>query len=168
MRYTFGTDEGAARRLETIARFFNPLAERLVREVVSDPVGVALDLGCGPGFTTDMLRRAVSGAETWGADRSALFLDLARRRFAECRFVEHDVTSTPLPVRADVIYARFLLTHLAGAAELVNRWVAELSPGGVLIVDEADAIETEVPVFARSIEVAEALIASQEIGRSHD
>ena len=44
---------------------------------------------------------------------------------------------------------------------MVNRWVAELNPGGVLIVDDADAIETDVPVFARYIEVGEALIASQ-------
>jgi trans-aconitate 2-methyltransferase len=161
MRYTFGTDGDAARRLETIARFFNPLAARLVAETAPGPVGTALDLGCGPGFTTEMLRGALDCADVWGVDRSAAFLDMARERFGACRFVEHDVTTTPFPVRADVIYVRFVLTHLPGAVELVGRWVSELQPDGLIIIDEPDAIETEIPVFRRYLEVAEALVASQ-------
>lgn len=45
MRYTFGTSETAAHRLEEIAKFFNPLARQFIQGSLEQPVKVAIDLG---------------------------------------------------------------------------------------------------------------------------
>ncbi|MBN1867222.1 class I SAM-dependent methyltransferase [Candidatus Sumerlaeota bacterium] len=160
-KYTFGTGPEAASRLGEISKFFNPLAQAPIEEVVVDPPAVAVDLGCGPGFTTDMLSRSARPGETWGLDRSPAFLALARERFPHCRFIEHDVTTVPFPSRPDVMYARFVLSHLLEPVEIVRRWVGQLAVGGVLVVEEVEAVETDVEVFRRYLSTNEILVASQ-------
>jgi trans-aconitate methyltransferase len=147
MAYTFGTTEAAARRLESIAAFFNPLAERFIGQFLRGSPRLALDLGCGPGFTTDMLARASRSQRVCGMDNSTAFLDMARTRYPHYQFIHHDVTVTPFPVRVDVAYVRFVLSHLTGPASLVNRWLGELTPGGVLFIEELEEIRTTVGVF---------------------
>ena len=161
MRYTYGTTEAAANRLEEIAKFFNPLAHQFIRQHLSNPTNSALDLGCGPGFTTDMLSKATGGLNVYGIDKSADFLKLATARFKHCTFIEHDVTKTPLPVRADVMYLRFLFSHLKDVVELVNRWIAELQDNGIVFIEEVEDVTTEVPVFQKYLKINAGLIASQ-------
>lgn len=161
MRYTYGTSEKAASRLENIARFFNPLAVRFIRYYIKGQVDSAIDLGCGPGFTTDMLSKAVQCSHVYGLDNSAHFLGLAKARFKHCAFIRHDVTKIPFPARGEVIYARFLLSHLTDVVELVNQWLGELHTGGILFIEEIEDIETEVEVFRRYLEIADGLVASE-------
>ena len=70
LRYTFGTDNSAAARLEEIATFFNPFAINFIRENVHGSIDSAIDLGCGPGFTTDMLSIATECPKVYGFDKS--------------------------------------------------------------------------------------------------
>jgi trans-aconitate 2-methyltransferase len=161
MKYTFGTDEAAARRLEDIARFFNPPAVDFIREHVRGPVGSALDLGCGPGYTTDMLSSAVDCPEVRGMDISSQFLRMAAERFPHCTFVEHDVAKTPFPFQVEIMYVRFLLSHLRDVVDLINRWTKQLTPHGRLFVDELEGVDTEVPVFQEYLAVNEGLVSSQ-------
>jgi trans-aconitate 2-methyltransferase len=68
--------------------------------------------------------------------------------------LEHDVTATPLPrAPAAVIYARFLLAHLPGPAALVEAWMGELAPGGVLVLEDVESIMTTDPIFAEYLEL---------------
>ena len=153
MRYTYGTTEAAANRLEEIAKFFNPLAHQFIRQHLSNPTNSALDLGCGPGFTTDMLSKATGGLNVYGTDKSADFLKLATARFKHCTFIEHDVTKTPFPVRTDVMYLRFLFSHLKDVVELVNRWISELQDNGILFIEEVEDVTTEVKVFQKYLKI---------------
>jgi len=98
MKYTFGTSNKAASRLESIAEFFNPLARSLVREHANEAATTAVDLGCGPGFTTDMLSHATDCPEIYGLDNSQEFLLAARERFSRYTFLQHDATQIPFPV----------------------------------------------------------------------
>jgi SAM-dependent methyltransferase len=161
MKYTFGTSRAAAARLEAIARFFNPLAAQLIGQYVVSPIRVAVDLGCGPGFTTAMLHRAAHAENTYGLDNSAEFLALARDWLPHCHFVQHDLTRVPFPVTADVMYVRFVLSHLPNPVEMVRNWVTQLTAGGILVIEEVEGIDTEVEVFRRYLSTSEALVASQ-------
>ncbi len=161
MKYTYGTSAVAACRLEEIANFFNPLAMKFIRNYTEGPFNSALDLGCGPGFTTDMLSRATDCSHMYGIDKSANFLKLAAARFTNCTFIEHDVSKTPFPVKADVMYARFLLSHLRDVEELVNRWLQELNEGGMVFIEELEDITTESEVFRKYLKINDGLIASQ-------
>ena len=159
--YTFGTSATAASRLEEIAKYFNPLAADLIQRFASTPCDIAVDIGCGPGFTTDMLAAAANCQKTYGLDISREFLEIATQRFAHCTFLEHDVTQVPFPLTADVMYARFVLCHLREPLKLVAHWITQLNSGGLLFVDEIDAVDTDLEVFKTYLAMAEGIIATQ-------
>lgn len=159
--YTFGTSATAASRLGEIAKYFNPLAADLIQRFASTPRDIAVDIGCGPGFTTDMLAEAANCQKAYGLDKSREFLEIASARFAHCTFLEHDVTQVPFPVTADVMYARFVLCHLRDPLQLVARWITQLNSGGLLFVDEIDGVDTDLEVFKTYLAMAEGIIAAQ-------
>jgi trans-aconitate methyltransferase len=78
MRYTFGTTKKAADRLGNIASFFNPLAGEFITNHINREIETALDLGCGPGFTTDMIYRALKCKKVYGFDNSKEMLEYAK------------------------------------------------------------------------------------------
>jgi trans-aconitate 2-methyltransferase len=161
MRYTFGTSEKAAERLKEIANFFNPLALDFIKQFVNKPVNLALDLGCGPGFTTQMLREATACKQIYGFDLSDAFLESARQHYPDYNFIKHDVTSFPFSVHADIMYTRFVLAHLKNTVTLVDKWAEELNAGGMLFIEEVEDIFTDLDVFKEYLEANRGLIASQ-------
>jgi SAM-dependent methyltransferase len=160
-KYTFGTTESAASRLEEIAQFFNPLARKFIRQYIKVPISSAIDLGCGPGFTTDMLYQATHCPTIYGFDSSANFLKMSSARFKRFSFIKHDVTQVPFPVQAEFMYVRFLLSHLKDVIELVNLWITQLLANGKLIIEELEGVDTEVNVFNEYLRINCGLIASQ-------
>ena len=157
--YTFGTSAGAAQRLGLLADLFAPRTRDLLGRVLpGTPVTHAVDLGCGPGHTTRLLHELTGAARTTGVERSADFLALARSVAAQgVDYVEADVTEA-LPVDpADVVHARFLLTHLAGPVDALRTWGGVLAPGGRLVVHEVAALDSADPVLHRYYELVAAL-----------
>lgn len=160
--YTFGTTADAAQRLALLADLFAPRTRDLLGRVLpmlpGGRVRHAVDLGCGPGHTTRLLHELTGAARTTGVERSADFLALARSVAAQgIEYVEADVTE-PLPVGpADVVHARFLLTHLARPVDALRTWAGALGPGGRLVVHEVAALDSEDPVLHRYYELVAAL-----------
>jgi SAM-dependent methyltransferase len=118
------------------------------------PAGVrrAIDLGCGPGFTTDLLARTTGALETWGLDASERMVRFARARFPEggslC-FAVHDVSRAPYPLAgADVFYTRYLFTHLASPRTVFDACAVAASPGARFLVEDNCALESEDPLFS--------------------
>lgn len=161
IEYTFGTDSAAARRLEEIGKYFNPRAINFIRQFTSSVPDSALDLGCGPGITTNMLSEATNCQKTYGLDSSEEFLEIARKQFSHCIFLEHDITKIPFPVTTDIMYARFLLCHLRDPLNVVHAWTTQLNPEGLLFIEEMDTIETDLEVFRKYLSMAEGIIATQ-------
>ncbi len=128
---------------------------------IIQPVRTAVDLGCGPGFGTEMLSGLLDQADVYGLERSDEFLQMARESYPSCSFIKHDVTSGPLPIKAEVAYCRFLLSHLKDIEILINMWVRSLAPGGMLFIDELEDISTNIPVFRRYLEINDNLVRSQ-------
>lgn len=142
-RYTFGDTALAAERLALVAAVFEAPSRRLLRSAVPEGAAV-VDLGCGPGHSTRLIAATCRPRRVLGVDASEAYVDLARRLTDDARvaFAVHDVTSVPLPgCPADAIYARLLLAHLPDPLRLVERWRSQLLPGGVLVLDELEAME---------------------------
>jgi SAM-dependent methyltransferase len=156
--YTFGTSPDAARRLALLADLFEPRTRDLLTRWVPRSPEHAVDLGCGPGHTTRLLHEVTGSARTTGVERSADFLAVARARAAPgVGYVEADVTR-PLPVEpADVVHARFLLTHLAAPRDALPGWAAALRPGGRLVLHEVAALDSADPTLHRYYELVAAL-----------
>jgi trans-aconitate 2-methyltransferase len=162
-RYTFGDSDLAAGRLAVVADVFAASSRRFITRAAPDSTGVAVDLGCGPGFTTHLVAQASGASHTTGLDSSGPFLEIAgRTATATVDFRRHDVTVTPFPVpRADLIYCRFLLTHLAEPVATLTRWTTQLNRGGVLLVDEVERVETTHPVLRRYQAAVTALLSEE-------
>jgi len=162
MKYTFGVDDAGARRLENLAGFFNPLAEAFIRHYLDQqPRQSAVDLGCGPGFTTNMLARVSRCATTYGLDSAEHFIQIAKSRFPDYVFMQHNLTQLPFPVQADVMYVRFVLSHLSHPVDTVNQWLTALKPGGLLFIDETETVECDVDVFQQYEAANASMIAAQ-------
>ena len=159
MNYTFGDSERAARRLAVVARVFEPASAAFVTACRGADAVVAIDLGCGPGHTTEMLARASGCARCIGMDASEAYVAEGSSRTKAVEFVQHDVLATPYPTpRADLLYARFLVTHLPDPAAAVAAFTSQLAPRGRLLLDEVEWIRSEASPFVRYLAHVEAML----------
>lgn len=161
--YRFGDSDVASLRLALLARVFEPPSRRFLEECGPSGCELAVDVGCGPGFTTRLVREALGCARVVGLDVSASFVASARREPAPgIGFLRHDALDVPWPTGpADLVYARLLLTHLRDPGDAVRRFASQLRPGGRLLLDELEWIRTGDAVFARYLEIVERMLASR-------
>jgi trans-aconitate 2-methyltransferase len=153
--YTFGTTLTAARRLALLAGVYEPGTRMLLARWSPSDVRHAVDLGAGPGHTTRLLHELTRAGRTTGVERSAEFVALAQAEAVPgVQYVQADVTRDPLPVDpADVVHARFLLTHLSAPRSAVRIWGEALRPGGRLILQEVARLVSREPVLGRYYEL---------------
>jgi SAM-dependent methyltransferase len=163
--YLFGQSDLAAVRLTKLGEIFDPATERFIAslEIPSGEVS-AIDLGCGIGLTTAMLGARFS--KVTGLDVAPDFLALAAKRgVAGASFVQHDTTALPLPgAPAQLIFCRFLLTHLTAPFEALAAWQTQLVPGGLLAAQEVEAIETSSQPVAAYLGLLDRILR----GRGHE
>ncbi len=160
--YLFGDSRVALERLELLARVYQESTSTFLVKVAGQAqFPLALDLGCGPGFTTRLIADTLQCERVIGLDSSATFIELARANSSrETSFVQHDVTVTPFPSGpANLIFVRFLLTHLSDPAAVAAKWVTQLEQGGLLLLEETEAIHPNHPVFAHYLRIVEAMLA---------
>lgn len=160
--YTFGDTVVAAERLRLLARVFEPGSARLLGGLELAPGGLALDLGCGSGHTTRLVAESTACARVIGLDQSKRLLEAATLEHSSPRlsFVLCDVTALPLPApAADLLYARFLLTHLRDPATVVRGWAAAALPGARLVLEETAFLTAEHEIFAHYYALVERMQA---------
>lgn len=165
--YSFGETDLAAERLQVVSEIFDPTSEVFISEAVRSRPHLALDLGCGPGFTTQLLSRIARAEKTVGVDRSEAFLNRARANSTDAseEFVAADVAAVPmsiegLPGRPDLIYARFLASHLPEPERAIVNWTRELEVGGLLLIEELESVSTKVVVFEEYLEILSEMLSS--------
>ncbi len=95
-----------------------------------------LDLGCGPGNSTRVLRERFPGAEIVGADNSPDMLERAKEDYPELEFRLFDATRdfAELGGKWDVIFSNACLQWVPDHRNLLPRLLAALRPGGELAV----------------------------------
>jgi len=167
MPYLFRDTEIAARRLRVLADVYGPASRAFLQEqeqnIVINTPRIAVDLGCGPGYTTRLLAESTGCERAIGIDASEYFLELARENAPEhISFVQHDVTQVPFPVGpGDLIYCRFLLTHLKEPQSIIERWGTQLRPQGLLLVEEVEWIQTGHPLLSTYLDIVAATLEQQ-------
>jgi len=146
---------------------YAPSSAALLADAVTRTPALAYDLGCGPGYTTEMVAHVTRANRTIGLDSSASFVAAARARHEEARtggyleFTAHEVLALPFPAGpADLIYCRLLLAHLADPAGAVRRWASQLAGDGLVVVDEIEWIETSHPLLRTHLRLADLLVAA--------
>ena len=162
-RYLFGDSDIAAHRLHVLSEVFAESSRRFLRAAAPDSPRLAIDIGCGPGYTTRLVADVLRPLRTVGIDRSEAFIAEARRAGdSNVSYLAHDAAAVPFPVGpADLIYARFVATHLRDPAATIRSWATQLVPGGRLLLDEVDSISTANRVLSRYLTILTALLEHQ-------
>ena len=161
--YLFGDSGTASHRLKVLADVFAESSRSFLSEATRERPCFAVDIGCGPGYTTRLAAEVLGPLRTVGIDSSEAFIEEARRS-GGCRvsYMVHDASTVPFPVGpADVIYARFVATHLVDPETAVGRWGSQLVQGGLLLLDEVDSITTSNDVLSRYLDMLAPLLAHE-------
>jgi trans-aconitate 2-methyltransferase len=160
-RYAFADTAAAADRLAFLSDLFEEPSRSLLSDADPGPVGLAVDLGCGPGFTTGLLARVLRPKSLAGMDSSAPFIERAKTAGPPgVAWYRHDVTQLPFPTGpAHLLYSRWVLAHLSDPERVLLSWLSQLRPGGHLVAEEDEEIIASHPVLAAYDQMSSSLVA---------
>ncbi|MDQ0506147.1 trans-aconitate 2-methyltransferase [Xanthobacter agilis] len=124
-------------------------ARDLLAQVPLERASFVVDLGCGPGNSTELLAARFPDAEVVGLDTSAAMLEAARARLPRGRFEIADAATLTLPRPADLIFANAVLQWVPDHERVFPRLLSLLAPGGVLAVQMPDNLDEPSHVAMR-------------------
>ncbi|MFE1601735.1 trans-aconitate 2-methyltransferase [Methylobacterium sp. ID0610] len=130
----------AAQYLKFADERTRPAADLLARVPLQAPARV-VDLGCGPGNSTELLVARFPQADIRGLDSSPEMLDAARQRLPGIAFAEADIATFRPEPPPDLLFANAVLQWLPDHASLLPRLARSLAPGGCLAVQMPDNLE---------------------------
>jgi len=142
--YIIATGQRGRDRLKVLTRVFTETTDRFL-----DRLGIAagmtcLDVGCGGGdIATDLARRVGQTGRVVAIDLDAAALDIARaeedeQQLSNIDYRLLDIFDLDAAEQFDVVYARFLLSHVTDPAAALARMVPALRPGGVVAVEDVE------------------------------
>ncbi len=143
-------------------------ARELLARVPLEGARVVVDLGCGPGNSTELLVERYPESKVTGVDSSPQMLQRARERLPLCEFVEADLASWTPQEPPDLLFANAVFQWIPGHTKVIQRLVSALPDGGVLGIQMPD--NTREPSHTIMQEVARrppwaSAFASEEAGR---
>jgi trans-aconitate 2-methyltransferase len=124
----------------------------LLAQVPLERPRLVVDLGCGPGNSTELLIARFPQAKVIGLDSSPDMLRKARERLPGCTFVEADIATWTPAERTDLLFANAAFQWVPDHPRVLRRLLESLPAGGVLAVQMPD--NTREPANASQAEVA--------------
>jgi len=128
------------------------------------PARSVIDLGCGPGNSTEMLAAHFPDAEVSGIDSSADMIEAARRRLPRVSFAVQDIVDWCSDARRSdarrdsgpcgVILANAVLQWLPDHASLLPALIGKLTSGGALAVQMPDNLDEPAHRLMREVAAA--------------
>jgi trans-aconitate 2-methyltransferase len=109
-------------------------ARELLRRVPLEGVERAVDLGCGPGNSTALLRDRWPNARLTGIDNSPEMLAGARRDFPTVEWILADAGSYRAAEPVDLLFANAVFHWLPDHGMLFPSLIRQVSKGGALAV----------------------------------
>jgi trans-aconitate 2-methyltransferase len=124
----------------------------LLAQVPLDRPSRVVDLGCGPGNSTELLLARYPDAEVIGLDSSTDMLRQARERLPQLNFVQADLATWRVPGATTLLFGNAVFQWVPDHTAVLQRLLAALRGGAVLAVQMPD--NTDEPALALMREVA--------------
>ena len=132
-----------------------PASELAARVAVETPKTV-IDLGCGPGNSTQVVRRRWPDAQVVGLDSSGSMIAAAARAYPDQQWVQGDIADWTCAEPCDLIFSNAALQWLPGHAGLVRRLFEQVADGGALAFQIPSGRYSPVRVLMREVAADEA------------
>ena len=111
----------------------------------------AIDLGCGPGNSTEVLAACYPQANISGIDSSSDMIEAARSRLPHVRFLVADLQTWQEAGPFDVILANAVLQWIANHESLLPSLVGRLAPRGALALQMPDNLDEPAHRLMREV-----------------
>lgn len=108
-----------------------PSIDLVSRVMIADPKRI-IDLGCGPGNSTSILRRRWPNARVAGLDSSPEMIAAARQNQLDQEWILADATAWQAASPFDIVFSNAALQWMPDHERLLPRLLANVAPGGAL------------------------------------
>jgi trans-aconitate 2-methyltransferase len=110
-----------------------------------------VDVGCGPGNSTELLAARYPSADILGLDNSPAMLEAARRRLPALRFELADAATWIPDPDTDLVFANATYQCIADHFAQLPRVLAALGPGAALAVQMPDNVNQTTHRLMREV-----------------
>ena len=110
-----------------------PAIDLISRISLTDPRRI-VDLGCGPGNSTAMLRQRWPSAETIGLDSSSEMIAAASQAYPDAIWVQGDIATWTAIAPFDLVFSNAALHWVANHAQLLPRLLEQVASPGALAI----------------------------------
>jgi trans-aconitate 2-methyltransferase len=113
-------------------------ARDLLAQVPLESAESAIDLGCGPGNSTELLVRRFGAPAVSGMDSDADMLEAARKRLPSTHFFQADLARWQPERKVDLLFSNAVFQWVPDHLAVLDRLMDALRPGGVLAIQVPD------------------------------
>jgi trans-aconitate 2-methyltransferase len=129
-------------------------ARDLLARVRAEGVRRIVDVGCGPGNSTEWLAMRYPEAEVLGLDNSPAMLEEARRRLPNVRFELANAEVWVPDAAVDLVFANAIYQWVPRHLEQLRRVLAALRGGAILAVQMPDNLSEPTHRLMREVALA--------------
>lgn len=125
-----------------------PARDLLAQVPLATPAGV-VDMGCGPGNSTELLAERFPQAALTGLDNSPAMLEEATKRLPGARFAAADAGTWVPEAGTDLVFANAIYQWVPEHLDVLPKVLAALPQGGALAVQMPDNMAEPSHVLMR-------------------